>query len=184
MRKFIRNDNNAVKFEFKPIQCDVCDKIFAAKSTLQLHRDILHVENNYNDVSLPNNENEVKTHKTVQNTNIQVNEIKNEDYSMETIKKEIDFCDVTLACKDQPIRAHKDILPEDLEVQFESHHLHHQDHFLVQVRGEYRNNHGDKKTDIFLLETLSGFWTLVKVEYKIQRKSSIIENQNKIFDTS
>ena len=175
-------DNKAVNFESKPIQCDVYEKLFAARSTLQLHREILHDENSFNDVTLPYKENEVETPKSISEIDLQVIKIKIEDYSLDTIKIEIDFGDVTLACEDKQIQTHKDIL-QGLIVQYEKHHHHHQDYLNVQVRGEYQNNHFDKQTDNFLLEERSVFWTQVKVEYKYQSKNPAMKNQNKIFET-
>ena len=182
MRRFKRKDKEAAKFEFKPIQCVVCDKIFAARSTLQLQREILHEGNNLNDVTLAVKENEVKINKSIPNNDFQVIKIKNEDNSLDTIQRQIDFRDVTLACDDKQIQTHKSILL-DLRVQFENYHHHHQDYPHIQVRGEYQNSHFDKQADNFWLEIRSVFWTQVKVEYKIQRKSPTMKNQNKIFDT-
>ena len=181
MTIFKRKDNEAVKFEFKPIQCDVCDKIFAARSTLQLHREVQHEGDNSNDVTFASKESKVESNKSILNTDIQVIEIKNEDNSLETIKIEKDFRDVTLACEDKQIQTHKSILL-DLTVQFENYHHHHQDYQHIQVRDEYQNSHFDKQTDNFQLKIRSVFWTQVKVECKIQRKSPTSNNQNKIFD--
>ena len=94
-------DFETVNFESKPIQCDVCEKVFAAGSTLQLHREILHDENSFNDAIMSYKVNEVETPKSILEINLQVIEIKIEDYSLDTIKIEIDFGDVTLACEDK-----------------------------------------------------------------------------------
>ena len=166
--------------EFKPIQCDVCDKIFAARSTLQLHREILHDESKLNNLTLANKENEV-SHKSILNTNLQAIKIKIEDDNLETINKEKDFYDVTLVCEDQQIQTHEII--QGLLVQFEKYHHYHQDYLHVHVRDEYQNDHLDIQTDKFLLERRSVLWTQVKVDCKIQRKSPVIKNQNKIFET-
>ena len=156
MSRFKRKDNEAVKSEFKPIQCDVCDKIFAARSTLQLHRELQHEGDISNDLTLTSKESKVETNKSIQNTDLQVIEIKNEDNSLETIKIEKDFRDVTLACEDKQIQTHKVILL-DLTAQFENYHDHHQDYQHIQVRDEYQNSHFDKQTDNFLFEKSSVF---------------------------
>ena len=44
---------------------------------------------------------------------------------LDTIQRQIDFRDVTLACDDKQIQTHKSILL-DLRVQFENYHHHHQ----------------------------------------------------------
>ena len=116
------------------------------------------------------------------NTNIQVIEIKIEDYNWETTKIKTDFCDVTLACDNKQIKAHKSIL-QDLSVQLKNYHHHHQDSFHVQVRDEYRNDNFGKKIDNSLLEETSILWTQVRVEFKIWRKNPVIRHQNKIFQT-
>ena len=85
MEKFTKKDHKAVTFEYKPIQCDVCEKVFAARSTLKLHKEIEHEENNINDEVLQYEEHHV-WHKSILNTDLPIIEIKIEDYNWETTK--------------------------------------------------------------------------------------------------
>ena len=181
MEKFTKKDHKAVTFEYKPIQCDVCEKVFAARSTLKLHKEMEHDENNFKDETLQYEEHQV-WHKSIVKTDLQVIEIKIEDYNWETTKIETDFGDVTLACEEKQIKAHKIIL-QGLTVQLKNSHHHYQDYIHDQVRVEYRNNNFDKKIDNFLLEKISVLWTQVKVDFKIQSKNPAIKSQNKIFQT-
>ena len=180
MEKFTKKDHKAVTFEYKPIQCDVCEKVFAARSTLKLHKEIEHEENNINDEVLQYEEHHV-WHKSILNTDLQTG-IKIEDYNWETITIEIDFGDVTLACEEKQIKAHKIILP-GFTVQLKNSHHNYQDYFQDQVRVDYRNNNFDKKIDNFQLEETSVLWTQVSVDFKIQSRNPAIKSQNKIFQT-
>ena len=176
MEKFNMKDSETITFESKPIKCNVCEKVFAATSTLQLHREILHDENSFNDVS------QVEAHKIVLNTtDLHDNDIKFEDYSLDKNQILNDFSDVTLACEDKQIKTHKSIF-QGLTIQFEKYQqVIHQDYSHIQVRVEYQNGLFEKQTDNFQLEEVSVLYIQVRVENQIQRKNPPIKNQNKIF---
>ena len=120
--------NETVSFVSNPISCDICSKIFAAKSTLKLHIEINHetISSNINKTKITENRD---TDIKFENHMKECIEFEENIHNLKPkIKNENDFCEFTLACDDNEVEAHNILVYPNLE----------------------KNTMGENKTEIFI----------------------------------
>ena len=194
--------NETVSFSSDPINCNICLKTFAAKSTLELHKEINHEDNRNNLIKTKvieimyiqiNDKSDIEECNEFEKNNHNLkpkNKPNNSTLAFEEIKFENSFYDGTLACDDSDMRTHSIILPK-LDLKTDSMHENQTDVF-IQVRDEEKIGLYNVKSEIGSLNCKNeNFCLQVRVEsksnvfvikincFKIQ--VILLPNQNKIF---